>query len=138
MYRPVIYLLFILVLGACSSTKETTEERHSPAPMQVQKWQERQSQDESSRSGLTREEISMLDNYAEQKVELVCQSMSYDKQNSEALSEVEANDIKENIVRLEREIAALTKKIDSYCDTDEKLSYFNQIYKHKLRRCQTD
>jgi hypothetical protein len=137
-YRAIIYLILILFISACSSTKETTTERNNPAPMQVQNWQERQLQDKNSPSGLTQEQIRKLDDFAEQKVVLACQLIAYDKQNNEALSEVEAADIKENIVKLENQISRLTKEIDAYCDNEDKLNYFNQIYKHKLRRCQSD
>lgn len=138
--KHISILIIIILLSACSSTKDSTSDRNHPAPMQVQNWQERQQelQDESSRSGLTIDEIKKLEDYAEQKVELVCEMMEYDRQNNEALSEVEANDIKNNIVKLDKQITSLTKEIDSYCDTDERRNYFDQIYRHRLRRCQSD
>ena len=101
-------------------------------------YESRQAGSRDSEIQLLLDEIKKLDAYAEQKVELACQMMEYDRQNESALSEVEANDIKNNIIKLEQQITSITREIDAYCNNDERYNYFEQIYKHKLRRCESE
>lgn len=138
--KSLSFIIIAIIISSCSSTKETTSENDPPAPAQLQNWQEQQKkmQENSERTGLTHDQIRKLDNYAEQKVELVCQIIAIEKQAEQAISDIEANDVKENITNLDNQVSALSREIDAYCDTDPKREYFTQIYKHKVKRCEPD
>lgn len=138
-YTSVLSLVILLIVfSGCKSTHETTSrENNRPAPAQVQLWQEKQKemQDKGERSGLILDEINQLNTYAEEKAKLVCQMKTLEKSAEQAYSEVEAAEVKQQVIALDTQITQLSLEIEEYCSNEMRQKYFYQIYKQHAAQC---
>ncbi len=130
--------LSIIILASCSSTRETTTENRqltaTPNTQQYEEYQERM-QNQSERTGLSYEDVQKINGYAERKAEMVCKMEKLSKSAEMALSDVAQKEHKEAIVSLDQQLTALSKEIDTYCDTEAKQKYFYQALKQYSKNC---
>lgn len=132
------YILIGLLMVSCSSTKETSSTTQQPyTQAQIAQWQEQQRANEEARqSGLDQEVVRVLKGYAEKKANLACKLKRLDEASSQALSEVEQADFKQQIITLDQELNTLSQEIDNYCKNDqERADFFNQIYRQYSNNC---
>lgn len=137
----IAFTFSCMLLLSCSSTKETanTQAPLPPPPpnAQVLEWQEKQKEMEDTResSGLNQAVMAQIDEYAEQKTVLTCQMRGLSEQEQQSMSELEAGELKAQMNAIDEQLSPLNAEIASYCDTQRKRDYFDQIFKHKLKRC---
>ena len=106
--------------------------------MQMQQWEEQQQrqQEGAERSGLSQEDIQLLNNYADRNAELACKLKDLDKTASEALSPSAETEIKESVVSIDNELTVLNQEVDEFCkDNDRRTRYYHMISKEYLKRC---
>jgi len=136
---PLITLLISAIfLLSCSSSKETTTtQSNTITPAQINNWQEQNMMnEEAQRSGLDQEEVRRLSDYAQQKATLACRIQKIDESATEALSDVDRTDLKQEIKNLDDQIGDLTREIEKYCGKDEnRLNFFYQMYNQHISRC---
>ena len=134
----IILLLSISIMFSCSSTEEATTTANRPTTMQMQQWEEQQErqQEGAERSGLSQEDIQVLNNYADRSAELECKLRELDKAASEALSPSAESEIKESVVAIDNELTKLNQEVDEFCiNNDRKTRYYHMISKKYLKRC---
>lgn len=134
----LIVIIALLFSWGCKSSGETTSrENNRPTPAQVQLWQEKQQemQEKGERSGLTLDEINQLNAYAEEKAGLVCKMKNLEKSAEQAYSEIEAAEVKQQIVALDAQITQLVLEIEQYCHNEMRQKYFYQMYKQYAAKC---
>jgi len=144
MKNIIPFILFLIVISAITSCKSTEEAQtdNRPTLIQMQQFQEQQEsqqrqQDGAERSGLTQEDIQILNKYADQNADLVCKLKDLDKTASEALSPSAEQEIKGSVVIVEEQRIALNKEIDEFCkNNDRRIRYYHMISKEYLRRCE--
>ena len=137
-FLHLTYILAAMLLISCSSSRETTTSSQQPfTQAQMANWEEQQrANQEAQRSGLDQEVVRKLKEYAEHKARLVCKMQKLDESSSQAISEVDQADFKQEIVTLDQELTALSKEIEAYCGDDyERTDFFNQLYIQYSRDC---
>lgn len=135
---PSLLIIFFTILS-CSSSKETTETRsnNTITASQINNWQEQNMMnEEAQRSGLDQEEVRRLGEYAQQKATLACRIQKIDDSATEALSDIDRSDLKQEIKNLDDQIGDLNREIEKYCGKDEnRLNFFYQMYNQYMSRC---
>ena len=142
MKRSILHLTYILaalLLFSCKSTQESTstQPRQTITSTQMAQWEEQQRINEGAqRMGLDQEEGRRLKEYAENKARLACKIQKLDEAGSQALSEVDQADFKQQIVELDQQLTSISQEIDEYCkDDEERTKFFHHIYKQYSENC---
>lgn len=134
----LVFILSIIATAftACHTTEEATQENR-PTTLQMQTFQQQQERRETAvqRTGLTADEIGILDDYAKRKSVLECQMIELDKSAGQALSPAAEQEIKEALIVLDNQLTPLGQEIDRYCDTETKQRYFFQTHRRYLENC---
>jgi len=141
MKKPILqltYILLSLLMFSCSSTQETASPpQQTITSTQMAQWEEQQRVNEGAqRLRLDQEEVRKLKEYAENKARLACKLQKLDEASSQAFSEVDQADFKQQIIVLDQELNTLSREIDEYCkDNELRSKFFYHLYKQYSGNC---
>lgn len=134
-----IFLPLLIIMFSCSSTEEVSNDSNATTLVQMQNYQQQQQdrqREAASRSGLTPDVTQKLNDYARQKADIACQISEIDKSAAEAFSEEAQAELKQLIITLDNKMTTLTREIEQYCDSEDKMKYFNRLYRQYTKDCQ--